>query len=386
MKKRKLPENDQIGVMLLHPLFNCLDAEQKRRLQSYVSLGTFKVGEVLITEGQIHECFYVILNGKVSITRRDQGRDTQVPLTSVGAGAVVGESSALLSRPAIAGVRAESELLTGMLDVTGLRESQGGADIWSSLLEGVARELATKLEEAGDRTVSHYRWQLKQLSEKRAASRFTLQTLVSLGLYALLSSVVMDLEQSLVMHLSAMTLLTLFCALATWRFMKGSSLAPAEFGISLEGWKERCFEALSFSVPVVVALLLVKEALKSVPSLVLFMPLPAQSAPGQMVILIGLLALLSVAQEFVVRCGIQGSLQVFYSEDRLAFPWKAILVSNLLFAGTYAHLGPFWVLITFLPGLFWGWLFARQNSLLAVALSHFLIAGVSLMLFGFPVH
>jgi membrane protease YdiL (CAAX protease family) len=37
-------------------------------------------------------------------------------------------------------------------------------------------------------------------------------------------------------------------------------------------------------------------------------------------------------------------------------------------------------MIAFLPGVFWGWIFARTNSLLAAAVSHFMIGGAGLFL------
>ena len=39
-------------------------------------------------------------------------------------------------------------------------------------------------------------------------------------------------------------------------------------------------------------------------------------------------------------------------------------------------------MVAFLPGLFWGWIFARTNSLIASAASHFIIGGAGIFLFG----
>jgi membrane protease YdiL (CAAX protease family) len=60
----------------------------------------------------------------------------------------------------------------------------------------------------------------------------------------------------------------------------------------------------------------------------------------------------------------------------------AIVVSNLVFSAAHAHIGLAFAVATFIPGLFWGWIFARTNSLLPVSLSHFLIGGAGIFLFG----
>ena len=43
--------------------------------------------------------------------------------------------------------------------------------------------------------------------------------------------------------------------------------------------------------------------------------------------------------------------------------------------GAHAHIGLAFALVTFIPGLFWGGIFARTYSLLAVSVSHFMIGG-----------
>lgn len=53
--------------------------------------------------------------------------------------------------------------------------------------------------------------------------------------------------------------------------------------------------------------------------------------------------------------------------------WKAIVIANLLFASAHAYIGFWFCVFAFLPGLFWGWLFARQRSLVGVTVSHILV-------------
>ena len=56
----------------------------------------------------------------------------------------------------------------------------------------------------------------------------------------------------------------------------------------------------------------------------------------------------------------------------------AIVLSNVVFSVTHLHLGWICALSSFIPGLFWGWMYYRQRSLVGVSISHVLI-GVWLM-------
>jgi membrane protease YdiL (CAAX protease family) len=95
-----------------------------------------------------------------------------------------------------------------------------------------------------------------------------------------------------------------------------------------------------------------------------------------------LYALFVPAQEFVARCGIQAPLYAFLDGSELGRRTWAILVSNFAFAAAHAHTNPTFALATFVPGIFWGWLFARTHSLLAVSVSHVMIGGTGIFLFG----
>jgi membrane protease YdiL (CAAX protease family) len=97
---------------------------------------------------------------------------------------------------------------------------------------------------------------------------------------------------------------------------------------------------------------------------------------------IALYLALTPIQEFVARCCLQAPLQAFLPGTVLQRRLLSILISNFLFAGAHLHISGTFALAAFIPGVFWGWIFARTNSLLAAAISHFLIGGAAIFLFG----
>jgi membrane protease YdiL (CAAX protease family) len=63
----------------------------------------------------------------------------------------------------------------------------------------------------------------------------------------------------------------------------------------------------------------------------------------------------------------------------------AILLSNLLFSATHLHISLTLALLVFPMGVFWGWIFARQGSLVGSSVSHAIIGVFGLFVVGFPI-
>ena len=87
-------------------------------------------------------------------------------------------------------------------------------------------------------------------------------------------------------------------------------------------------------------------------------------------------------QEFIARSAIQAPLYAFLIGSETKRRWCSIVTSNLVFSAAHAHISVAFALAAFLPGLVWGWIFAKTNSLLAAIVSHVLIGGAALFIFG----
>jgi len=67
---------------------------------------------------------------------------------------------------------------------------------------------------------------------------------------------------------------------------------------------------------------------------------------------------------------LQGTLQHFIPVPPGSVNWKAIIISNLMFAAGHVFISFWFSVAAFVPGLFWGWMFAKQRSLVGVMVSH----------------
>ena len=105
----------------------------------------------------------------------------------------------------------------------------------------------------------------------------------------------------------------------------------------------------------------------------IFSSKPADISAKDALIFGAIYMLLIPIQELVARGGLQSCLRNFLQGPDRVF--MAILISNILFE--VIHLvKSFWLAIgTFFLGLFWGFLFERQKSLVGVCLSHLIVGG-----------
>ena len=170
------------------------------------------------------------------------------------------------------------------------------------------------------------------------------------------------------------TLLVLMAAGAAW-IMKTSGFPAATFGFSLARWRWVVLDSLAWSAVFCAAITAIKWGLiTSSPGyahLQLFNPWTSPDGLGATMLAYGLYVVLSPVQEFVARGMMQGSLQKMLTGDYVAL--RSIVVANAIFSISHQHLGLGYALAVFIPGLFWGWMYYRQQSLLGVSLSHVLI-------------
>ena len=90
----------------------------------------------------------------------------------------------------------------------------------------------------------------------------------------------------------------------------------------------------------------------------------------------------SPIQEFIARGGIQSAFQeLLISKHKNLI---AVLIANIMFSMTHIHISTVIALVVFIPGLFWGWLYYRQKTLIGVCISHIIIGLFAIRVVGFP--
>ena len=178
--------------------------------------------------------------------------------------------------------------------------------------------------------------------------------------------------------------------LVAWSSLAKDGSDFAAFGMTLQGWPRQLARSLWLTSPLLLLVFGLKWAYVGAhpEQLELFEPEQVLKGVGgaswiHWVLFAGMYVLLSFAQE-LVRCVTQGSLARFYRDSGEPDNWRSLVVTNMVFAATHVHLSAWFALMAFLPGLFWGWLYQRERSYLAVGFSHALVGCWALFVLGVP--
>ena len=162
------------------------------------------------------------------------------------------------------------------------------------------------------------------------------------------------------------TAIIVILGLVGFFYIQKSKSPKAIFGLSLRNWKPAVTEAIVGSFGLIGLGIGVKWVLmQSFPGLIegpllslsFFHTVGWQKA----LFFIGAYALFIPFQEIIIRCAVQGSLQVFFG-GRWAVV-KAILTTSLMFSVLHLIMHPTFAYLSIIPSLFWGLLFRPQSFL-----------------------
>jgi hypothetical protein len=266
------------------------------------------------------------------------------------------------------------------LDV--LARAPGLAEAHATVLQNVGRILAHRLR---DTTGHEADAQYRELAESRArvyAGRFILLMFGMLASYQLalsaLALVPAAWRPSGAILSSVFVLWTVGpVALA----LRRSPFTLRSYGLTLENARSDAVSAALLTIPLLAGLLLFKLAAVRWVGGMADRPLFDPTAMfwgrpfdlGAFLLFAVVYCIHTPLQEFVARGGLQGTLQQLLPSPPGRTNWKAIVISNLLFASAHVYIGFWFCVAALFPGLFWGWLFSRQRSLVGVTVSHLLV-------------
>jgi CRP-like cAMP-binding protein len=350
-----------------------VSSELLDRLASLVVRGEYAAGESILVEGEVSDRVCLLTTGRVGIYKGAE----HARLGSVEPGGSFGEMGVLSGAPRSTSVIAETAVVVWSIPVAALDlfRARTGVDLLALSMRAHAGALGERLARTNDVAAQ---WLRERMEQYRIRVSFgTLFTNVILMMFLYTSALGVLREFSATGSSSTLTtsaLLILMAAGAAW-IMKASGFPPGTFGFTLARWPRVLVESAVWSLGFCIAMTLAKAALLrwggGYGHLQLFQPWMSPAGPGATLLAYALYALLSPLQEFVARGLMQGALAKMLTGPMV--PLKSILVANAVFSISHQHLGLNYALAVFVPGLFWGWLYHRQGSLLGVSLSHMMI-------------
>ncbi len=369
-RKSGRPSRTEVG------LFEGLSEKALQVLEGFLETRKVTPGELVVREGEPAFELHVVRQGQLEVSKRDPSSSREHGIATLGPGDLIGEVGVVGELPRTASVRAVSACELSVLRFHELREraaSEKRPDAphraaYQELVTRVARMMSLRLRDNADAALAG--------EVRRAAmGQFLVNILILLCVYLILLSALPEVTNKLPRSTSYISIpLQVVFAIGSASFIRSTGYPLHLFGLSFK----HAFGSLLESIVLTVPFLLLVTAMKWVVIHVVpaydgarlfeYPDAIARLTDPAITPLIGVYALSSIVQELIVRSAIQSSLTMFLTGPRARS--QAILLSALLFAVTHLHMSALLAALAFVPGIFWGYLYARRPNLLGVSLSH----------------
>jgi len=369
-------------------LFAGLDDQSIIKLLKIMKEIAVPKGTTLIAEGDKAESLYLLVEGGLDVYLREGGVGdafktlTLRPITSIG------EISLLDGQPRSATLIAAEDTIVLELTFKDLHDLSGDRQdtLAGRLKLNLARDIGTKIRNQSSISVKVLKEQLAEAKARATGGIFISSLFVATCAYLFALHIIIALSQKFI-STSIITIPVIFVFSGVFlSAIRRSGYSYQHYGLTLAGWRSSLLGSLLYSIPFLILIMAVKIILQAVvPAMAddhLF-SLADNLRHGSWSMLLEVIAycIFSPFQEFIARGSVQTAFADFLVGKRTVA--KAILISNLIFSVLHFHLSVIFAILVFIPGIFWGWLFNRQKTLVGVCFSHILIGAFAFWVVGF---
>jgi CRP-like cAMP-binding protein len=363
-------------------IFEDVTASQMAELRSVSLERQFSPGELILREGVQDHYAYVVIEGVAEVTKNTSFGVGQMRIAEVHTGDVLGELQLVDPQPSSASVVAVTQVTALAMNLDTFAESPGLTDIRAILLRNVGRILAGKLRATTSEGADAMQRELDESRARVHTGRFIVLIFAMLATYQLAISALDLVPDSMRPPTSILSFVfVIWTVVPVVLSFQRSPFSRESYGLTTRGAGRITVQALVWTIPMLIVVVLFKLGfLWWAPSMA-GQPLidPTSVFAGRpfdiefYLFAITLYMIHAPLQELVARAGFQGALQNFIPTRPGKVNWQAIVISNLLFAAAHSFIGFWFCVAAFVPGLFWGWMFAKQRSLVGVTVSHVVV-------------
>jgi CRP-like cAMP-binding protein len=383
-------QKEVISFLKKNELFHNLSEEELYFLLPLIRVETFEKDAFILKEGEKGEDLYLIAGGSVEILKADKEHDTFYRLASLHPEDWFGEMAILGTKIRMTSAKALETTEVVILHLKDLDALAEKSSPFSKIAMTLAKKAAKRLETANAMTVKSIKEEFRLTKTHDQMGRFIVYLFILLTFFVY---VLKFYEQYGVRSSVSQLLISLFIlsfGISGVLLVKRSGFPRQFYGLSLNDWKKNVLEAVLFTLPLLILMVVLKWVLiKTVPvfsklsvfefgnrshsffhdAFARFFEKPEKDIHFQ--ILLFFYVLFVPIQEFIARGCLQSSLRNFFTSHNRVF--LAILTSNLLF-GLFHGLKSFtFALSAFLLGIFWGWIYERQKTIVGPSVSHALV-------------
>ncbi len=346
------------------------------------------IGEVLLREGELNNRVFLVEAGKIEVWKGPPGRPEGVLLATLSSGACFGEIYADHAAPSSATLIASQASVVRLMAFSDLPPNAGMRE---TVALNLARTLVGHLARAHATVHAKHEREIGALQVATAAAGFITRMLVALAVYVLSLPFLAIITPLLPSNSIISFVFILVFGLVVVDYMKHHpEVRQSHWYMTLAHWPAKLGRGLIWTVPPLLVFVAIKlgfmharhgampfidpmEAIK--PGAPMNWPVWASFAV--------IYTALCFAQEFI-RCAVQGTLEAIAGVASTSSHWKAIIISDLVYATLHVHLGASFAVQAFIAGLFFGYEFYRERSYLAVAFSHAIVGFITVFVAGIP--
>ena len=380
-----------------NPLFSSLSRQQLRLVLPHVKFKKYKHGRVLLGEGANNPGkIYIILDGQISIMKQGvspmESRPEDYELATLRRGEIFGEVSFVDGKPSSVSFQAKTDVSLAIADLSASRRRQTVRRVREIVAGRLRGHIGKQAHELVALRMSGLQLESQLAAYRSGVGHLVVTILCLFSFYTLALSFLPAFKNETHANMALSPLIIMLFALTFFPVVATSGFPGRFFGLQLDNWRPALALSVRASLVFLLAFALVKWLLISTsPSFagVSFIGAAEVDVGGDVGaystrywLALAIYLLLTPMQEFVARSGVQAPLYAFLHGSEAKRRWFSIVASNLVFTAGHAHISLTFAMAAFLPGMLWGWLFAKTNSLFATAVSHLIVGGAGLFFLG----
>lgn len=362
------------STLKLNSIFQEITPQQLSFLSNIAEERSILKGDFILNEGESGDELYLITEGEVEILKKDPLSGELHRVSVVKKGETLGEMALLDKGPRSASARALENAKLLYLPMSKFFSEPDQNNNYTQIILNLSKILSERLRKIGNITVTSLQAELDGKKMRIETGRFLFAILIFFSVWIFFIDLAKEiLSWTKVTSIISFSLITSLTITLIFHIKRGQ-LPITFYGLTLKNWKRNSWEAVLFSVPIVGICTLGKWFLLrhyQIDAPLFSIETAKEGSPISSTFLKiapYIYLLFAPVQEFISRGGIQSSIRAalfgYYSEA-----W-AVLISSLIFASMHNYISTYYAIASFFAGLFWGWMYARQKSLVGPALSH----------------
>ncbi len=350
-------------------LFEGLAQHEINAFINYCKILDVKPGQLITEEGDKPDQLFFIVEGSFEVSKKDPITGLQYAIIKLFVGDTVGEIALIDLKPRSGTVRAVEPGKLYAISIADVhRFAADYHDAYARILKNISKEVSKRLRYTNEVILGSF-------IVRDKIENFLILTIVTLCFYAFTLRLIPELVSNFeVSHYPALFLftVTLFPILY---IIKSKHYSVLEI-INLKNWKKFTVEAILYTLPILLLIVLLKLAVINIRPTLHNYPLFSGSlvtflTPLKSFLLMFLYIISCPVQEFIIRGILQGSLATFLQGKSVVL--RSIIISNVIYSTMHLYLTFSYTVVALVLGLFFGWLYAKQKSLVGVTISHALI-------------